>query len=329
MKERTLVVGATGHVGSQVVKALLREGRPVRALIRQSGAIVHGAEGLGDLDYAVGDLADGDSLGKALDGITFVVSTANSIIPVGKTMRADAINRDGARTLIEEAERAGIAHFVQSSVPVHPSQSVVPEMAGKRVLEDRLAQSSMPSTIIRNPVFMDVWLVITGSVELMGPDPHATTRRAFGFMRLWQGLTGHLVARRGILLAPGGATKGAPFIATRDVAEMLSASVGREELFNQTIEAGGPEWLTWADVAEKLSRKVGRPVRPVPLPAWFAATGQVLLTPLMPPAGNVLGLVRYLATDQPHWEAPEIVERLNLPNQITLDQYIDANWRTG
>lgn len=328
MMGRVLVAGATGHVGSQVVKSLLRKGRPVRALIRQSGAVVHGAKGLGDLDYAVGDLADRDSLRKALVGITFVVSTANSIIPVGKTMRADAISRNGARMLIEESERAGIAHFVQSSIPVHPLQGMVPEMAGKRALEDRLVQSSIPSTIIRNPVFMDVWLVITGSVNLMGPDPHATTRRPFGFMRLWQRLTGHLVARRGILLAPGGATKGAPFIATRDVAEMLAASVGHKELFNQIIEAGGPEWLTWADVAEKLSRKTKRPVHPVPLPAWFAAAGQKLLTPIMPSAGNVLGLVRYLATDQPRWEAPDIVRRLNLPDQITLDQYVDENWRT-
>lgn len=329
MTGSTLVVGATGHVGSQVVKALLRKGRPVRALVRKADRKIQGAESLGDLEYAVGDLADRASLTRALDGAKYVVSTANSIIPVGKTMGPSEINRNGATMLIEEAERAGIAHFVQSSVPVHPLQATVPELGGKRDLEKRLAASPMPSTVIRNPAFMDVWLVIAGAAELAGNDPHATMHRPFGFMRLWRGLTGNLVARHGLLLAPGGSQKGAAFIATRDVAEMLATSVGRPDVSNKTIEAGGPEWVTWAEVARKLSRKTSRRVRVVPMPAWFAATGQTLIKPFMPSAGNVLGLVRYVATDQPRWEAPEIVERLGLPPQITLDQYISENWSTS
>lgn len=267
----------------------------------------------------MGDLADRNSLRQALQGVTYVVSTANSIIPVGKTMGPAEINSDGAIALIEEAERAGIAHFVQSSVPVHPLQTAVPEMRGKRDVEARLTASSMPSTVVRNPAFMDVWLVIAGAVELIGPDPHATTRRPLGFMQLWQGLTGHLVARRGLLLAPGGSKRGAAFIAARDIAEMLAASVGRSELFNTTVEPGGPEWVTWAEVAQKLSRKTNRRVRVVPMPAWFAATGQTLIKPFMPSAANVLGLVRYLAADQPRWEAPDIEERLGLPPQIAVD----------
>ncbi|MEM9840504.1 MAG: NmrA family NAD(P)-binding protein [Pseudomonadota bacterium] len=324
--DKTLVVGATGHVGSQVTSALLQRGHSVRALVRKRGTTVHGTSNIENLEYAVGDLRDPHSIRAALEGVKWVVSTANSIIPVGKTMGAGDLNSIGAATLVEEAERAGVRHFVQSSLPEHRLQDSIPEMAGKRKLEQRLAESAMPSTVIRNPVFMDVWLVITGSKQLIGASPHATTRRPFGFMRFWQSLTGNLVAKRGILLAPGGAMKGAAFVATRDVALVLAASVGREELYNRTIEAGGPEWLTWSDVAQILSKKTGRTVRTITLPAWFARIGQQAFSPVMPSAGNVLGLVRYLATDQPRWEAPEIVRQLNLPEQITVRQYIDENW---
>lgn len=326
---RTLVLGATGHVGSQVVKALLKRGRPVRALVRKPHAKVHGAEGLGDLDYAVGDLADRESLRRALDGVDIVVSSANGIIPSGKTMSVKSINRDGHDALIKEAERAGVRQFVQSSVPTWEREHTVPELAGKRALEARLAASSIPATIVRNPAFMDVWLVMGGCRQLIGPDPHATTRRPYGFMRMWQAMTGNLVTRRGVLLAPGGGRHGAPFIATRDVAEILAGAVGRDDCLNRIIEAGGPEWVTWHEVAEKLSRKTGRKVRPVPMKAWFAATGQGAMRPIMPSAANVLALVKLVAAHQPRWEDPPIVEELGLPEQMTLDRYIEQNWNTN
>ena len=300
----------------------------MRALVRRPDAKVHGADGLGDLDYAVGDLADRESLRRALENVDIVVSSANGIIPSGRTMSVASMNRDGHDALIEEAERAGMRQFVQSSVPSHPMEGSVPELAGKRALEKRLAASAIPATIVRNPAFMDVWLVMAGCRQLIGPDPHATTRRPYGFMRMWQAMTGDLVAKRGVLLAPGGAGHGAPFIATRDVAEIMAGAVGRQDCFDRTIEAGGPEWVTWGEVAEKLSRRAGRKVRPVLMGAWFAATGQALLRPLMPSAANVLGLVKFVAAHQPRWEAPAIVSELGLPEQITVDRYVKENWNT-
>ena len=326
---RTLVVGATGHVGSQVVKSLLRRGRRVRALVRRDGRVIHGAEGLGDLDYSVGDLSDRESLKRALDGVDIVVSSANSIIPSDRTLSVASINDEGSERLIAEAEQAGVRQFVQSSVPVWEHESTVPELAGKRLLEQRLEASPMAATIVRNPAFMDVWMVMTGCRQLMGPDPHATTRRPYGFMRMWQRMVGNLVAERGILLAPGGAKHGTPMIASRDVAEMMAAAVGRQDMFDRTVEAGGPEWLTWGEVAEKLSRKTGRRVRAVPMPGWFAAVGQKAMRPLAPSAANVLGLVNLVSSFQPRWEAPAIVGELDLPAQITLDRYIEENWDAG
>ena len=147
---RTLVVGATGHVGSQVVKSLLRRGRPVRALVRSQGRVIHGAGGLGDLDYAVGDLSDRESLKRALDGVDIVVSSANSIIPSGRTLSVAKINDEGSDRLIAEAEQAGVRQFVQSSVPTWERESTVPELAGKRMVEQRLASSPIAHDRRRN-----------------------------------------------------------------------------------------------------------------------------------------------------------------------------------
>ena len=325
--KRVLVVGATGHVGSQVTKILLSKGYSVRAMVRRVGASVDGA--VGDIEYVLGDLADAESLRRAVKDMDFVVSSANSIIPSGTTLSVKQINSSGYDALITAAEDAGVHQFIQSSVPQHAMESTVPELAGKRLLEKRLQASSMAYTIVRNPAFMDVWLVMGGARQAMGADPHATTRRPYGFMKMWQSLTGDLVVNRGLLLAPGGKHQGSVFISTRDVAQMMAGMVGHPNAANRIIEAGGPEWITWAEIAELLSQKVGRKVRTIPMPTWFARMGQHIAQPIMPSAANVLALVKFVAGWQPHWNSQPIVEEFDLPKQISVSEYIDQNWNAN
>jgi uncharacterized protein YbjT (DUF2867 family) len=65
-----LVMGATGHVGSEIVAGLRAAGRPVRALSRQSRDWPDGVEGV------VADPMDPDGLAGLADGVTeaFVMS---------------------------------------------------------------------------------------------------------------------------------------------------------------------------------------------------------------------------------------------------------------
>ena len=82
-----LVTGASGHVGGEVIRALLAAGEPVRALSRDGKAT-----GLPDaVDVVAGDLTNPDSLAEALGGVDGVfvlpgypgVSTAAAQAGVG------------------------------------------------------------------------------------------------------------------------------------------------------------------------------------------------------------------------------------------------------
>jgi dihydroflavonol-4-reductase len=110
----TLVTGATGFVGSAVVRALLAEGEPVRVLIRASSS----RHLLADLpvEIAVGDLDDPASLASAVAGCAGLFHVAADYrlwVP-----EPDAIYRtnvDGTRALLIAAAEAGVARIVYTS----------------------------------------------------------------------------------------------------------------------------------------------------------------------------------------------------------------------
>ncbi|GII84957.1 NmrA family transcriptional regulator [Sphaerisporangium siamense] len=105
-----LVTGATGRQGGAVARALLDEGVPVRALVRDPRRAAHLA-GLG-AELAVGDLNDPASLKAAATGARGVFSVQTLDLA---DVRGDA-ERVHGRNLVEAAREAGVGQFVHTSV---------------------------------------------------------------------------------------------------------------------------------------------------------------------------------------------------------------------
>jgi uncharacterized protein YbjT (DUF2867 family) len=184
----------------------------------------------------------------------------------------------------------------------------------------------MQAIVVRNPAFMDVFLVMCGFGGAEDASHHATTKRNYGFVKFYMSLIGDLAEKHGWMIAPGGAKHGTPTIATRDVAEMIVAAALYEGGDNLLIEAGGPEWLTWRQIADIVGEKIGRKIRLIPLPAWSPRLNQALATPFSKPAANIFALMSFVASYQPRWSSGEVVRRFNLPRQFTVSEYIDANY---
>src|SRR5688572_24323236 len=98
-----LVVGATGQVGSLVVRQLRGAGVPVQAMVRDPASATDLAATGAEL--AIGDLCRPETLDAALDGVTAVVATANAVAPVRAGDTATAVDarlcraRPAGRTL--------------------------------------------------------------------------------------------------------------------------------------------------------------------------------------------------------------------------------------
>ena len=76
---RFLVIGATGHVGSNIAGRLAEKGHDVTAMVRRPGAVIEDPYN-GVINHVVGDLPDEMSIRKALVGVDVLISTANRIV---------------------------------------------------------------------------------------------------------------------------------------------------------------------------------------------------------------------------------------------------------
>lgn len=105
-----LVTGASGHLGANLVRALLAQGRTVRALIHHDR---RGIEGL-HLETVHGDVCDPASLRRACAGVEVVYHTAARIALSGNDP-IEAINVDGTRNVVEACLRSGVRRLIHLS----------------------------------------------------------------------------------------------------------------------------------------------------------------------------------------------------------------------
>jgi uncharacterized protein YbjT (DUF2867 family) len=151
MTSPILVTGGTGTLGREVVPRLRNTGRDVRVLSR------HGRADEDGIRYLTGDLATGEGVEPAVDGIETIIHCAG-------TARGDQVK---ARHLVEAASRAGTRHLVFISVvgadriPVVSGidRAMFGYFASKLAAEQVIAGSGMGWTTLRATQFHDLALL--------------------------------------------------------------------------------------------------------------------------------------------------------------------------
>ena len=110
----TLVTGATGFLGSAVVRALLERGESVRVLVRPRNNR-RNIDGL-DVELSEGDLNDPDSLRKAVRGCRALYHTAADYRLWARNPRQIyETNVTATRELLRLASEAGAERIVYTS----------------------------------------------------------------------------------------------------------------------------------------------------------------------------------------------------------------------
>lgn len=263
----TLVVGATGMVGSEICTRLMAQGKAVRALVRSTSdpAKVSHLKALG-IETMQGDLRNRASLEAACRGVETVMTTASSMPFTYKPGENDIRTTDlaGEMSLIDAAKAAKVRHFVYTSFSGNLDLDF-PLRNAKRAVERYLKASGLTYTILRPSCFMEVWL-----------------SPAVGFD-----------AANAKAVIYGDGTKPLSWITTRDVAAFAVASLENPAARNATLELGGPEALTPLQVVKIFEAAQGRKFDVQFVPADALKAQQIAATD--PMQQSFAGLMRCVA----------------------------------
>jgi dihydroflavonol-4-reductase len=167
-----MVTGAGGYLGSAVVALAVREGREVRAVVRdpqRAAAVLPPG-----VDVAVADLTDEDALARAAKGCTGVLHVAGAV--GGTAEQTRRANVEGTRRALAAAVAAGIGRFVltSSSAAVMDAGGVVAEEpAGPPALTDPYSTSKAAAEQLVLAAAADgrIEAVVACPVGIYGPSP--------------------------------------------------------------------------------------------------------------------------------------------------------------
>src|SRR5690606_32211914 len=107
---RVLVTGGTGVIGRATINELLRRGHEVRLLSR--GAEEAHSEWDERVEPFAGDVSDAGAITGAADGCAAVVHITGIVEESPPETTFEAINVEGTRNIVNEAQRAGVRRLI-------------------------------------------------------------------------------------------------------------------------------------------------------------------------------------------------------------------------
>ncbi|HXB14851.1 MAG TPA: NAD(P)H-binding protein [Solirubrobacteraceae bacterium] len=244
-----LMTGATGLVGSSLLRRLLGEGTQVRCLVRDPRRL--GTQRV-RVQIALGDLTDPPSFRNALRGVDTVVHLAAAIRdqPGGSIEELDGV---ATWRMVEAAERQGVERFVFFSALGASTHHRTRMLRAKALAEQAVVEADLHSVVFAPSIVYapgDAWLTLLERLALLPVMP-VSGRGEARFQPIW----------------------------AEDVADCVVASLGDGDgagadgaavngSNHRRYELAGPETLSHSDIVRAVLRSLGRnrPLVHVPTP---------------------------------------------------------------
>lgn len=270
-----LIAGATSQPGRRLLPMLVEKGYRVRALTRNPHKLEF-ARSLG-VEVIEGDLRRPDTLLRACEGAEAFVS---SVTAIGENLIHE-VDDAGNRSFMQATRQCGVKRFVFVSAYGARRNHPVDFFRMKFGVEEYLKSLQMEYTILRPTAFMEAWCARIG-VQVMNGQP---------------------------VTIFGNGKNPISFISAEDVAKFIVLALEDPRLRNQTLTIGGPQNLTFEEVAatyERLAQKrVGRRYSP----AWLLKLLKAWYQPFDETRARFMAMRRDLATSDWRVDMSELVKK--------------------
>jgi uncharacterized protein YbjT (DUF2867 family) len=228
-----LVTGASGYLGSHIVKRLVEQGRPVRALVRsQAWAAAEGRLAGLNVEWVEGDVTKPETLAAAMKDAEAVIHTVAIAIEKGGR-KYETINYQGTVNVVDAARSAGVQRFINICQLGADSKLPYRFLASKGKAQEYVASSGLDWTAFRPSV---IW----------GPeDEFANT-----FARLVP------ISPLIFPIIGNGRAEFQP-VWVEDVVTAVVKSIDDPSTLQQDLELGGPEVITIAEIEKRTLQAIG------------------------------------------------------------------------
>jgi len=229
------VFGGTGFLGRRLVQRLGADGATLRIAVRSPSS---------DLSAVRADVRDRQSVAAALAGADAVVNAVSAYVEK-RDVTFESVHVHGARTLAEEAARAGVARLVLVSGIGADAQSRSPYIRARGRGELAVREAFPRATIVRPRA-------------MFGPGD-----------ALFAGLADLVRILPAIPLIGGGRTRLQP-VYVEDVADAIARILARPDTAGQTFELAGPYTYSLRELIGFALRLIHKRRPLVPLPFALA-----------------------------------------------------------
>lgn len=251
-----LVTGATGFVGSHVVRRLASwQDTHVRGLIHSRPR----PAAADSVEYVEGDLTRPETLPSALEGVQLAVHAAAVTADTKEPYPGayDQINRTGTENLVAEAATAGVDRMVVvSGLGTHPAQPGT-YMATRWAMEEAVRQAGLPYVILRPSVL-------------------------FGDRAPFVSALARLASRVPVLPLVGGGGRRFQLLWIEDLVTCIERSLVEGGPLGQEVTVGGADQLSFREVMTEICRALGVRRVLLPLPLTVARVQATLMAAVLP-----------------------------------------------
>jgi dihydroflavonol-4-reductase len=255
-----VVTGATGHVGANLVRALIERGRRPRCLVHVNMGPLEGL----DVEIIRGDIRDRDSMCRAFSGADVVYHLAASISLSMKDWNSlEAINVTGTSNVVEACLKAGVRRLVHFS-SIHalaqeplsvPVDETRPPVDGRRCPPYDRSKAAGEQEIQRG-IERGLDVVVINPTAILGPYDYQPSFFGEALLSLAQHKLPSLV------------TGGFDWVDVRDVVD--GAMLAEQKALAGTKYLLSGHWVSMCDIATMVSEITGVPATRLLCPLWLA-----------------------------------------------------------
>ena len=291
-----LIAGGTGSLGTRIVHLLDARRLPMRVMTRD---VKHGARLTADrVTIVEGDVQDAEAVKRAVAGVRTVISAVQGFAGPGAA-GPEAVDWQGNLNLIRAAQLAGVEQFILVSIQGARADHPIPLFQMKYRAEEALRSSGLAWTILRASAFMELWAMLIG-------EPLLKTGKTTVFGRGKNPIN---------------------FVSVHDVARFVELAAVDATLRGTSLDIGGPENLTFNQVAEIFQREAGRNgnVKHVPLPVMRLASA--VMSVVNPALARQIQAGIVMDTDNMSFDASDRARRFPSIPMTTLAEVVRRDFR--